>query len=94
VRSAGDGYDLVEGLFGANHAEIGAGAFFRGLFALFEIDNLSVERLIAFVQQLVLVTLLGNGSAQIARLAKALGREPELTLQSQPYDSQNQKHPA
>ena len=93
VRRAGDGHDLVKGLFGANHSQIGAGAFFGSLGALFEVYDLGVEGVIALTKLRILLALLGNSCAQIARLAETFGCKPQLTLQCQRSHTQQDEHP-
>ena len=81
VRRVSDGHDLVEGFSGADHAEISARAFFSRLGTILQVHNFGIERLIPLPQLLILRPLLGDGGTQIARLAKALRRKPQLTLQ-------------
>jgi len=93
VRRASDGHDLVERLFGADHTQIGARTFFGSLGALLEVYDLGVEGVIALSKLRILLALLGNSSAQITRLAETFGCEPQLTLQCQRSNTQQDEHP-
>lgn len=79
----GDRYDLVEGFLLANHAEIGASALFRGITALLEVDNFGIERPIAQTQVIIDLPLLGDSIAQFQGLPITVVRKPQLSLQTQ-----------
>ena len=68
----------------ANHAEIGAGAFFRRVDALLEIDNLSIQSGVALTQGVVKGALFSDGCAQIESFSITVVGEPELSLKTKP----------
>ena len=88
LRSVGDRYDLVKRLLPSDHAEIGTSAFFGRVAALLEIDYLGIERAIAITQRIIESPLLGNRVAQPHGFSVAVVRKPELGLQTETGDAE------
>ena len=59
----GDRNDLEERFVFADHAEVGPCALFRCINALLEIDNLGVQRRVAFTQRIVESALLSDSKS-------------------------------
>jgi hypothetical protein len=83
TRRVADRYHLVEGFMLAYHAQIGSRALFGCVDALFEIDDLGIQRCISLTQRIVERCLFSDSRSELLGFSIAVVGKPELGLKTE-----------